>query len=173
MFKLIVRCSSVLLAIAIVLTLSSCKGEKVEIENIKVEFWMSNDGGKNYSQYVFEQPAFGHVYLKVRIQIETNSKKASFYPVTLYVGYSEHILAYVIGGTTVEHRNTISIQAYDFYARGVENNDGYTELFIEFMSLGEGDGQLQVEFDKSVQHDNYNYIHPIKFVGSRNSPSSK
>ena len=153
------------------LSLTSCSGTP-EIEDIIVEFWMSSDGGETYSQGVFEHPGFGSVFLKLRIQIHTNKTKASFHNVTLSIGESENIDARIIGGPPVNPRSVLSDTLYDFTTRGVKDNDGYTELFVEFLSYGEGRIEMLVEFDSSVP-DGYNRKHTVIMQGSQAPPTAR
>jgi len=143
-----------------------------EIEDIIVEFWMSSDGGETYSQGVFEHPGFGSVFLKLRVQIHTNKKKASFHNVTLSIGESENIDARIIGGPPVNPRSVLSDTLYDFTTRGVKDNDSYTELFVEFLSYGEGRIEMLVEFDRSVP-DGYNRKHTVIMQGSQSSSTAR
>ena len=164
-------CLLILISCVSVVFLSSCSGTP-EIEDVIIEFWMSSDGGVTYSQNVFEHPGFGSVYMKLRVQIHTNRNRASFHAVTLSIGQSENIDARIIGGPPVNPRRVLADTLYDFTARGISNNDGYTDLFVEFLSFGEGRIEMIVEFDSSVP-DAYNRRHTVIMNGSQSPPRAR
>ena len=168
--KIIRYFSAMVLLLALLLSLTSCGSAR--IENIIVEFWMSNDGGVTWTQRTFEQPAFQSICLKVRVRVSANRNRASTHAVTLRIDDSEHITSRVIGGPYVNPRSTVSAQFYDFIVRGVRDNEYFTELYVEFMSRGEGTKHMHLEFidlDTNV----YDRIHTLNIVGSRTSPGER
>jgi len=133
---------------------------------------MSSDGGQTYTQGVFEHPGFGSVYMKLRVQVHTNRNRASFHSVTLSIGQSENIDARIIGGPPVNPRRILNDTLYDFTARGARDNDGFTDLFIEFISYGEGRIEMIVEFDNTVP-DAYDRRHTVIMVAPQSTPTRR
>ena len=162
----IVRLLSVLLSAIFILSLISCGSSRPNIENAIVEFWMSNDGGVTWTQRTFEQPAFGSIYLKVRIKVSTNRNRSSTHTVSLRINNSENINSRIIGGPVVNPRSILTAQIYEFTVRGTRNNEDFTELYVEFMSLGEGIKRMYLEFT-DAESTVYDRVHQIRIVGSR------
>ena len=150
MKKKICNCFLLLILITIISTLSGCK--ETEITDVNVEFWMSIDNGETYSTVIFEFPEPGNpICLKLRIQIQTNKKKEIFPQVTLFISNSEHVEAHILGGPSIMPRLLLSTYTiYDFTARGVKDNDQFTEVYVEFIPYEEEKIEIYVEFDDSV-----------------------
>ena len=166
MRKKIRICLLILLQCAILLFLSSCSGSAATVEDVNVEFWYSNDGGVTYFQGDGYHRGWGEsFFMKLRVQVHTDSNKATFPTISLYIGDSDNISAYIIGGAVVTPRIYYSYIKYDFTARAVKNNDKFTELFVEFIPHRPGIIEMEVEITHNDNRlDEFKKKHTLDFL---------
>ena len=165
MKKKISRLLSICILIGVVLLTSSCS-RAVIVEDVVVEFWYSNDGGLTYFQGDGYHRGWEYsFYMKLRVQVHTDSNRAVFPTVSLHIGDSDNISAYIIGGPVVNPRRGLSSIIYDFSSRAVMNNNNFTELFVEFIPHRPGTIRMEVEFELDGNRlDEFKTYHSLRFL---------
>jgi hypothetical protein len=155
--------------VAIVLTISiiiaSCD-RTITVEDVIVEFWFSNDGGVTYFQGDGYHRGWGSsFFMKLEVQVHTNSKRTVFPTVSLQIGNSNNISSHIIGGSTVNTREGTFGTVYDFTTPAVKNNDNFSELFVEFIPDRPGDIEIYVEFElDGIILEEFKIDYGIKFL---------
>jgi hypothetical protein len=119
----------------------------VTIESVVVEFWYSNDGGETYFQGDGYHSGWdSSFFMKLRVQVHTDSNKPIFPSVTLQIGEIDNITSRIIGGPNVNPTSYQSYTIYKFETRAVNNNDNFTELFVEFIPHRPETIRMEVKF---------------------------
>jgi len=166
MRKILFKLLQILILISLILSWTACKNKPITVDDVIVEFWFSNDGGETYFQGDgYHRGWDSSFYMKVRIQVHTDSDKATFPTVSLHIGDSENITAYIIGGPVVNPRRGLSSIIYDFNTRAIKYNDNFTELFVEFIPHKPGPIEMEIEFEFNGKVlDNFKVKHGINFM---------
>ena len=145
--------------------LSSCS-RTVTIEDIDVEFWLSNDGGLTYFQGDGYHRGWGYsFFLKLRVRAHSDSNRAVFPVVSLHIGDSDNISAFIIGGPVVHPTPSLGRIIYEFNTRAVRDNDNFTELIVEFIPHRPDIVRMEVHFEFNDERlDDFRTYYGLNFL---------